>query len=307
MTPAALRPALASRGVPKAAYVDNGSAYVDRWLLRACAKLGVRLVHSKPGRPEGRGKIERFFRTCRDHHDKFFFDGQVYCGDDMAPEVNRRLSADLAMGRRTLPSLAEYVRSFAQFIDDYFNEPMDVLGGRTPAQLWAELTPVGAGLQLRLVSAPFGADYRSDGPRLIPGGGRTRVVATLRGEALGVQPSLVLPFDPKPYGLAANNGQMLAEIAPRSKAAEGIEQLARLISRREGRRIAADQRSGQRLAGGRRGRGSRRAASCACAGAAATATAGRQDQRGGQGQQTSCRGSIHGCLHRGSPVCCLTP
>jgi pilus assembly protein CpaE len=46
-------------------------------------------------------------------------------------------------------------------------------------------------------------------------------------------PSLVLPFDPKPYGLAANNGQMLAEIAPRSKAAEGIEQLARLISRRE--------------------------------------------------------------------------
>jgi putative transposase len=48
---AALRPALASRGIPKAAYVDNGSAYVDRWLLRACAKLGIRLVHSTPGRP----------------------------------------------------------------------------------------------------------------------------------------------------------------------------------------------------------------------------------------------------------------
>ena len=63
---AALRPALASRGVPKAAYVDNGSAYVDTWLLRACAKLGVRLVHSTPGRPEGRGKIERFFRTVRE-------------------------------------------------------------------------------------------------------------------------------------------------------------------------------------------------------------------------------------------------
>ena len=48
---AALRPALASRGVPRAAYVDNGSAFVDAWLLRACAKLGVRLVHSTPGRP----------------------------------------------------------------------------------------------------------------------------------------------------------------------------------------------------------------------------------------------------------------
>src|ERR1700751_1765753 len=62
---AALRPALASRGIPAHAYVDNGSAFVDAWLLRACARLGIRLVHSQPGRPEGRGKIERFFRTVR--------------------------------------------------------------------------------------------------------------------------------------------------------------------------------------------------------------------------------------------------
>jgi pilus assembly protein CpaE len=63
--------------------------------------------------------------------------------------------------------------------------------------------------------------------------GRPEIPVKDFGEALGVEPSLVLPFDPKPYGLAANNGQMLAEIAPRSKAAVGIEQLARLISRRE--------------------------------------------------------------------------
>ena len=63
---AALRPALASRGVPESIYVDNGSAFVDSWLLRACATLGIRLVHSTPGRPEGRGKVERFFRTVRD-------------------------------------------------------------------------------------------------------------------------------------------------------------------------------------------------------------------------------------------------
>jgi putative transposase len=29
---------------------DNGSAFVDAWLLRACAKLGIRLIHSTPGR-----------------------------------------------------------------------------------------------------------------------------------------------------------------------------------------------------------------------------------------------------------------
>jgi putative transposase len=63
---AALRPALAARGVPERIYVDNGSAFVDSWLLRACAVLGIKLVHSTPGRPEGRGKIERLFRTVRD-------------------------------------------------------------------------------------------------------------------------------------------------------------------------------------------------------------------------------------------------
>ena len=64
---AALRPALGRRaGSRTAIYVDNGSAFVDAWLLRACATLGIRLVHSTPGRPQGRGKIERFFRTVRE-------------------------------------------------------------------------------------------------------------------------------------------------------------------------------------------------------------------------------------------------
>jgi putative transposase len=62
---AAFRNALAARGVPRATYVDNGSAYVSKQLLRACASLGIRLVHSRPGRPQGRGKIERVFETVR--------------------------------------------------------------------------------------------------------------------------------------------------------------------------------------------------------------------------------------------------
>ena len=63
---AAFRPALQARGVPQSAYLDNGSAFVDAWLLRGCAVLGIKLVHSRPGKPEGRGKIERFFRTVRE-------------------------------------------------------------------------------------------------------------------------------------------------------------------------------------------------------------------------------------------------
>ncbi len=63
---AALRHGLGARGIPKSIYVDNGSAYVSAPLLRTCAVLGIRLIHSRPGRPEGRGKIERFFRTVRE-------------------------------------------------------------------------------------------------------------------------------------------------------------------------------------------------------------------------------------------------
>lgn len=63
---AALRRGVLSRGVPDVVYLDNGSSFVSKQLLRALAILGSRLVHSRPGRPQGRGKIERFFRTVRD-------------------------------------------------------------------------------------------------------------------------------------------------------------------------------------------------------------------------------------------------
>jgi putative transposase len=61
----ALRNGVAARGVPSGLYVDNGSPFVSVQLLRACACLGIRLIHSRPGKPAGRGKIERVFRTVR--------------------------------------------------------------------------------------------------------------------------------------------------------------------------------------------------------------------------------------------------
>jgi putative transposase len=63
---AALRAGMASRGIPKVVYLDNGSAMVSKQLLRALAVLGIVLTHSRPGQPAGRGKIERFFRTVRE-------------------------------------------------------------------------------------------------------------------------------------------------------------------------------------------------------------------------------------------------
>lgn len=86
---AALRGALASRGVPKAVYLDNGSAMVSKQLLRACASLGIRLVHSRPGKPQGRGKIERVFETVRI---QFLVEVEARQPGDVA-ELNRLFSA----------------------------------------------------------------------------------------------------------------------------------------------------------------------------------------------------------------------
>jgi len=46
---AALRRGTMSKGLPSTCYLDNGSPFVCRQLLRALAVLGVRLVHSRPG------------------------------------------------------------------------------------------------------------------------------------------------------------------------------------------------------------------------------------------------------------------
>ena len=87
---AALRPALAARGVPVRIYVDNGSAFVDAALKRAAARLGIKITHSAPGRPQGRGKIERFFGVVRQEFLVEIGDGSSIA--DLA-ELNRLFTA----------------------------------------------------------------------------------------------------------------------------------------------------------------------------------------------------------------------
>jgi putative transposase len=87
---AALRQGFAARGLPGALYVDNGSPFVSRQLERACAVLGIRLTHSKPGQPQGRGKIERAFRTVRE---QFLVELEARGGARDLEELNRLFGA----------------------------------------------------------------------------------------------------------------------------------------------------------------------------------------------------------------------
>jgi putative transposase len=57
-----LKRAILRYGIPQQIYVDNGAIYSSRHLERICARLTIRLTHSKPYRPQGRGKVEKFFR-----------------------------------------------------------------------------------------------------------------------------------------------------------------------------------------------------------------------------------------------------
>jgi putative transposase len=116
---AALRPALSSRGVPQSIYVDNGSAFVDSWLLRACASLGIKLVHSTPGRPQGRGKIERFFRTVR---------GQFLI----------ELSTP---GREPVADLAELNRLFTAWVETEYHQRPHSATGMAPLARWRAALP----------------------------------------------------------------------------------------------------------------------------------------------------------------------
>ena len=61
----AFEQALLKRGLPRKLYVDNGSAFKSRLLMYATASLGIALIHATPAQPQGKGKIERVFKTIR--------------------------------------------------------------------------------------------------------------------------------------------------------------------------------------------------------------------------------------------------
>ena len=50
-------------GIPDVLYVDHGTDFTSTHVAQVAADLRIRLVHSAVARPQGRGKIERFFGT----------------------------------------------------------------------------------------------------------------------------------------------------------------------------------------------------------------------------------------------------
>ena len=61
-----LREAIMTYGVPAKLYLDNGRNFCAEDIEIACAAMRCALIHTTAYYPEGKGKIERFFRTVRD-------------------------------------------------------------------------------------------------------------------------------------------------------------------------------------------------------------------------------------------------
>lgn len=101
------------RGIPKRIYVDNGAAFRAQHLALVCAKLGITLIHARPYTPQGKGKMERWFRTVR-----------LRLLPTLQPE-----------DRRSLGSLNQ--RLWAWVEGEYHRSPHRGLDGETPADRWA--------------------------------------------------------------------------------------------------------------------------------------------------------------------------
>ena len=112
---AALHDAVKTHGCPARLYCDNGSAYSSGQLAWSAAVLDIRVVHSHPGRPQGRGKIERWNRTCRD---QFLAEVEAAGGP----------------GGSAVTSLAELNQLFTAWLHQTYHRTRHSETGATPAE-----------------------------------------------------------------------------------------------------------------------------------------------------------------------------
>jgi putative transposase len=165
-----LRTAIARRGIPRRLYVDNGAAFASGQLKLICARLGIAVVHSKPYRPQGRGKKERFYRTV---------------AEQFAVEID-------AVGVATL---AELNRWWAGWVEQHYHQRVHTGTGQTPLERWtAGVNDIFAAPD----TAALAAAFRWSATRTVT---KTATVS-LHGNHYTVDPTLVgyrveLRYDPE--------------------------------------------------------------------------------------------------------------
>ena len=106
----AFKQAIYKRGLPQMLYVDNGCIYSTAELTCIAARLGCRLCHTPVRDGAAKGKVERFFRTCRDQF------------------LSRQLD---------LSSIDTLNDQFIQWVEDQYNHHKHSTLGMTPVERYA--------------------------------------------------------------------------------------------------------------------------------------------------------------------------
>jgi putative transposase len=163
-----LRAAIVRRGLPSVLYADNGAPFANHHLARTCAVLGIRLVHSAPYSPEGRGKQERLNRYIRER----FISEAEHVGIEGLDELNDR---------------------FGAWVDQVANRRIHAETGQAPETRWNAGGPPRAAEAAQVAEA-----FRWSAQRKVT---RTATVS-MDGHHYSVDPALVgrrveLRFDPE--------------------------------------------------------------------------------------------------------------
>ncbi len=103
-------------GLPLDMYVDRGNIFVSKHFRRVCAELRVHLIKASVAYPEGKGKIERFVKTCKD---AFYPEAQLL----------------VRQGKlKTLEELNEYLDAWVE--QAYNRKSHSELNGQSPLEVW---------------------------------------------------------------------------------------------------------------------------------------------------------------------------
>jgi len=169
-----LRAAIARHGIPRNLYTDNGSCFADESLARTCKALGAKLVHSQPGRPMGRGKVERAFETVQQ---QFLVE---VTGDERLP------------ARRHVGDLAELNDLLDRWVRAVYHARVHSETGETPQARYAAAGPAALPEPVLLREA-----FRWSAVRLV----RKTATVAFEGNVYSVDPFLAgrkveLVFDP---------------------------------------------------------------------------------------------------------------
>ncbi|NJN40701.1 MAG: DDE-type integrase/transposase/recombinase [Gammaproteobacteria bacterium] len=184
---AVLEKAVRRRGIPKRLYVDNGSAFRSQHLAVVCAKLGISLIHARPYSPQGKGKIERLFRTVR---------------MQFLPSTPARSAT----------TLEELNRALAAWVEgEYHLAPHRGLGDETPADKWARTSE-----DVQMPTADVGEHFLAEQRRKVQ---RDRTV-TLDGVAYEADASLIGERVMLRYDAARRPDKRTVEVWHRGKRVE---------------------------------------------------------------------------------------